>query len=100
MIDLNRIEGFDWDKGNREKNWLKHNVATGECEQIFFNAPLLLLPADPGRSPNELRYYALGQTDSDRNLFIVFTVRDNKIRVISARDMSREERSIYATTNP
>lgn len=100
MIDLNSIDGFDWDQGNREKNWLKHRVTTSECEELFFNLPLLLQQADPSRSQVELRYYALGQADSGRNLFIVFTVRNDKIRVISARDMSREERSIYATATP
>ena len=100
MIDLNRIDGFDWDKGNREKNWLKHRVATNECEEVFFNLPLLLQPADAAHSQVEPRYYVLGQSDSGRNLFIAFTVRNDKIRVISARDMSRKERSIYATANP
>ena len=99
MIDLNRIDGFDWDEGNREKNWLKHRVATGECEEVFFNLPLLLQPADVAHSQVESRYYVLGQTDLGRNLFIVFTVRKDKIRVISARDMSRNERSIYATAD-
>lgn len=100
MIDLNRIDGFDWDDGNREKNWRKHHVATGECEEVFFNLPLLLQQASPARSQAEPRYYALGQTDAGRNLFIVFTVRNDKVRVISARPMSREERTIYATANP
>jgi len=100
VIDLNRIDGFDWDKGNREKNWLKHRVATNECEEVFFNLPLLLQPVDAAHSQVEPRYYVLGQSDSGRNLFIAFTVRNDKIRVISARDMSRKERSIYATANP
>ena len=41
------------------------------------------------------RYYALGQTDARRLLFIVFTIRDDLIRVISARPMSRRERRVY-----
>jgi len=43
-----------------------------------------------------MRFYALGQTDMKRFLFIAFTVRNNLIRVISARDMSREERRVYS----
>jgi uncharacterized DUF497 family protein len=43
----------------------------------------------------EPRYYVLGRTNDERHLFIVFTIRKNKIRVISARDMSRKERRIY-----
>jgi uncharacterized DUF497 family protein len=46
-------------------------------------------------SESELRFLALGQTDTGRRLFIVFTARNDFIRVISARDMSREEQKIY-----
>ncbi|MGC1376062.1 MAG: BrnT family toxin [Anaerolineales bacterium] len=98
MIDLNSINSFDWDDGNREKNWLKHRVTTRECEETFFNLPLLLQPADAAHSQVEPRYYVLGHSDAGRSLFIAFTVRTDKIRVISARDMSRKERSIYYAT--
>lgn len=94
MIDLNQLTGFDWDAGNREKNWQKHRVSTGECEEVFFNLPLLLGDS-PGRSESETRYLALGQTNAGRLIFIAFTVRDEKIRVISARDMSEKERGFY-----
>ena len=50
---------------------------------------------DITHSKIEKRFYALGKTDSKRALFIAFTVRNNFIRVISARDMSRKERKVY-----
>jgi len=86
--------GFDWDEGNTSKNWLKHKVAPTECEQVFLNQPLVVQD-DLKHSQNENRYYALGQRDQKRTLFVVFTVRKNRVRVISARDMSRKERRIY-----
>ncbi len=86
--------GFDWDKGNIDKNWIKHEVSPSECEQIFFNHPLLIQD-DLVHSKIEKRFYALGKTDLKRRLFIVFTIRKNLIRVISARDMSRKERKVY-----
>jgi len=98
VINLNSIVGFDWDEGNREKNWLKHRVTTGECEEAFFNLPLLLQP-DQSHSQAELRYFVLGQTNVGRYLFIAFTVRNDKIRVISAREMSQKERAIYEQAN-
>ena len=98
MIDLSHITGFDWDENNREKNWKKHQVLAGECEEVFFNLPLLL-EADPPHSQKELRYYVLGHTIAGRRLFIAFTIREDKIRVISARDMSKKERSIYEQIN-
>lgn len=92
---LRQCEGFEWDEGNINKNWLKHKVSPAECEQIFFNRPLVIQD-DLRHSEVEKRFYALGRTDSKRNLFIVFTVRNKRIRVISARDMSRKEREVYS----
>jgi len=95
MIDLSAIIGFEWDAGNARKND-KHSVSTAEAEQVFFNAPLLLLE-DQAHSQAELRFHALGQTDDGRHLHITFTLRQSEalIRVISARDMHRKERSVY-----
>ena len=98
MIDLSKISGFDWNEGNSLKN-AKHSVSIAESEQVFFNAPLLLL-ADVKHSQQEPRFHALGKTDADRLLHITFTLRDQgkNIRVISARDMHRKERIIYEQT--
>ena len=86
--------GFDWDAGNILKNREAHRVSASECEQVFFNRPLVAAP-DTKHSQVEDRYYALGQTDAGRALFVVFTVRGSLIRVISARDMNRKERKEY-----
>jgi len=91
---LSQCTGFEWDEGNVEKNWLKHGVSQGECEEVFFNAPLLVV-ADEGHSAAESRFYALAQTDAGRGLFAVFTIRGALVRVISARDMSRREKKEY-----
>jgi uncharacterized DUF497 family protein len=88
------VSGFQWDQGNLDKNWLKHGVSPLECEQVFFNQPLVVVP-DLKHSQREERFYALGRTDTDRYLFVVFTVRGRRLHVISARDMNRKERSIY-----
>ena len=87
-------EGFEWDEGNLLKNWEKHRVSASECEQIFFNRPLVA-EIDEKHSKTESRVFALGITDAGRRLFIVFTIRSKKIRVISARDMNRRERKVY-----
>lgn len=88
------ITGFQWDKGNIDKNWLKHKVLHIECEQIFFNEPLIIAE-NAKHSQHEIRWFALGRTELDRKLFIVFTIRKNLIRVISARDMNKKERRTY-----
>jgi uncharacterized DUF497 family protein len=88
------ITGFDWDEGNVLKNWLKHKVSAGECEEIFFNEPVLIAD-DNKHSQIEKRYMALGRTNDKRQLTVIFTIRGNKIRVISARNQNLKERSFY-----
>jgi uncharacterized DUF497 family protein len=100
VIDWERISGFDWDNGNARKSADKHDVSQGEAEQAFFNEPLLMV-ADIRHSGAEARIHALGRTDDGRLLHVTFTLRARgaKIRVISARDMSRKERSYYEQKN-
>jgi uncharacterized protein len=93
---LSQATGFEWDAGNVEKNWRKHQVSAAECEQEFFNQPLIAAP-DVAHSEQEPRFFLLGQTDAARLLFVIFTLRGSLIRVISARDMSRKERKVYGS---
>lgn len=83
-------EGFDWDYGNANKNWHLHRVTDTECEEIFFNVPLIVA-LDIKRTSDEERFRALGRTEGNRWLYIAFTVRMGLIRVISARDMTKNE---------
>ena len=85
---------FEWDQHNVQKNWEKHKVTPSECEQIFFNQPLIFA-GDIKHSQTEQRFYVLGKTDLDRKLFVVFTIRNKKIRIISARNMNRKEKRSY-----
>ena len=94
MHPLSECLGFDWDAGNCGKNWTTHRVSDSECEEVLFNRPFVVR-RDLEHSRGEARFYALGQADRDRLLFVVFTIRGKLIRVISARDMTRKERRIY-----
>ena len=94
LIELVKCTGFDWDNGNLSKNWEKHKVAYWECEQIFFNRPLVAA-RDEKHSNYEIRFYVLGKTDLNRKLFVVFTIRNKLVRIISAKDMSRKEKQEY-----
>ncbi|MBM2814492.1 MAG: uncharacterized protein HW421_1254 [Ignavibacteria bacterium] len=95
-MEFDNIIGFEWDEHNINKNWIKHSVLFTECEEVFFNQPLLT-GIDDKHSISESRYYGLGKTSSGRLLFVVFTIRNDKIRIISARDMKKNERKIYET---
>ena len=91
---LGGVFGFQWDEGNSDKNLIAHKVENWECEQVFFNEPLLVLD-DPRHSRAERRWAAFGATDAGRLLVVVFTIRGKLVRVISARDMNKKERAFY-----
>ena len=96
MIELRRITGFDWDVENVRKSADKLAVSQPEAEQLFFRKPLWIA-VDMRHSQQEERFHALGQTAAGRLLHVTFTLREEgtKIRIISARDMSRRERRLY-----
>jgi uncharacterized DUF497 family protein len=94
MVVLESVTGFEWDEGNTQKSVEEHGVSNIESEEIFFNQPLIIVE-DVKHSQLEIRFHALGITNSGRLLFITFTIRRGKIRVISARDMHKKEKTIY-----
>lgn len=85
---------FVWDKGNIDKNLKKHGVTNKEAEEVFENKPLLV-SEDLKHLKVEKRFQALGRTDKGKLLFLSFMVRDDFVRIISARIMSRKERGKY-----
>lgn len=85
---------FDWDKNNKDKNWVKHKVDFRECEQVFLNRPFKIFP-DRRHSQKELRFLSFGVTNKGRKLTIIFTLRNQKVRIISARNQNRKERGVY-----
>src|SRR5687767_8806957 len=90
---LRGILGFEWDAENSGKNEKKHGVTDREAEEVFFNEPILIARSAGGG--DEVRYAALGKTLGARLLTVIFTLRDKRIRVISAGPMGRSEREIY-----
>jgi len=94
MIALPEPVTFAWDEGNERKNLEKHGVSAQEVEEVFFD-PRKKLLGDKFHSGKEDRYLLIGQTRRQRLLFVVFTIRDRRIRAISARDLNRKERDLY-----
>ena len=82
MLDLDQIEGFDWDDGNERKSEERHGVSQGEAEQVFFSAPLLVLE-DVKHSQGEPRFHALGKTDAGRLLHVTFARRAQGMKMPS-----------------
>ena len=94
-ITLKKPFSFQWDRGNELKNWIKHNVSAIEAEDIFYDNKRLLLEDSKHSSKDEKRFILVGKTQKRRMLVIAFTIREEKIRIISARDTNRKEEIIY-----
>ncbi len=86
---------FEWDKGNIDKNLKKHQITIQEAEELFSNEPFTIVEDVKHSTVIENRFQGLGKTNTNRKLFVVFTIRNDKIRIISVRDMSRKEEAIY-----
>lgn len=97
MFDLGSYKKFEWDKGNIDKSYKKHNISPNETEEVFLDDNLKIIK-DFKHSQKEERLIALGETIEKKKLFVVFTVRQSKLRIISARLMNKSERSYYEKT--
>jgi uncharacterized DUF497 family protein len=84
---------FDWDAGNSGKN-KKHGVEDSECEEVFFDQSKVTLK-DKVHSAKEDRFIVLGSTKRSRLIYLVFTLRNHRIRIISARDINKKEVHLY-----
>ncbi|MBI3290070.1 BrnT family toxin [Candidatus Microgenomates bacterium] len=95
-FDFSKTTGFEWDKANIE-HIKKHDINYRECEEAILSEPLIT-NNDETHSQIEERFRAYGKTNNKRLILIIFTIRNNKIRVVSARDQSRKERKEFQET--
>ena len=94
MRIFDEVVGFEWNDGNRDKNLVKHGVSSGECEEVFLDS-YKVVRKDSKHSSTEKRHVVIGKINQGRILFVSFTVRRDRIRVISARDVNKKERKYY-----
>lgn len=88
---------FHWDQWNAQKNELKHGVSSIEAESAFFDPFYKLFLDQKHSTAKEQRYILYGKSLENRVLMVGFTLRGNKVRIITARAASRKERAIYDT---
>ena len=88
---------FEWDAGNSTKSFQKHGVSCRESEEVFLERRFIPLGEQYQPQPPEPRYGVLGETHEGELLFVVFTLRNQRIRVISARPMNERERKFYGS---
>ncbi|MBI4059115.1 BrnT family toxin [Candidatus Microgenomates bacterium] len=94
MTDFKKLSGFEWDKGNLDKSYQKHNITPNETEEIFLDENVKI-EEDIKHQEQEQRFIAIGKTTENKILFVVFTVRSNQVRVISGRLANKKEREVY-----
>ena len=90
---------FEWDDRKARTNQAKHAVSFGEAATVFADARSLTIP-DPAHSKVEDRFIILGRSHQRRLLVVVYTERGDKVRLISARRASRNEREQYEEIDP
>lgn len=88
---------FEWDVGNSTKSIQKHGVSCEEAEEVFRERRFIPLGEQVQPQSPEARYGVLGETYEGKLLFVAFTLRNQRIRVISARPMSERERKFYGS---
>lgn len=86
---------FDWDQWNLQKNEKKHGVSCLEAESAFFDPKYFLAKDLKHSKATEERFLLYGKTSENRVLMVGFTRRGNKVRIITARAASRNERKLY-----
>ncbi len=91
-MEVGCVTGFEWDDGNR-LHCRKHGMEPAEIETVFQGAPRVA--PDRKHSDAEARFLAIGRTREGRAAFVVFTMRGNLIRPLSARYMHAKEVANY-----
>ena len=94
MVDLKKITGFEWDQGNIDKSYLKHGITTKDAEEVFLDKGIQI-KRDFKHHETEERFIAIGKNLKAKVLFVIFTMRYSKIRIISARTANKKERRMY-----
>ena len=85
---------FEWDEVKAKQNIAKHHVGFDEAKTVFNDVDTITID-DPDHSIEEERYIDIGQSELGRILVVVYTEREDKIRIISARNATNAEKKVY-----
>jgi uncharacterized protein len=83
---------FEWDPNKAAGNLRKHGVRFAEAATVFEDDAMLTMPDD---NPEEPRFVAIGMGSLGRILVVIYTIRGDRVRIISARKATRQEQSQY-----
>ncbi len=93
ILEIPEPIDFAWDAGNQNKSLKKHGITDQEAEETFSRDNLVI--PDQRHSKAEPRFGMYGQTNTGKILFIAFTTRSKRVRIISARLANKKERKTY-----
>ena len=85
---------FEWDSRKAIENFRKHQVQFEEAATVLGDDLSVTVP-DPDHSYSEFRFITVGMSNENRLLIVSYVERGEKFRIISARGLTRKERSIY-----
>ncbi|MFH1942593.1 MAG: BrnT family toxin [bacterium] len=85
---------FEWNQDKARQNFIKHGVSFEEASTVFNDSLSLTIP-DPLHSEDEERFILLGYSEKNRLLVVIHTDRNDRIRIISARQATKKEKSYY-----
>jgi hypothetical protein len=85
---------FEWDQEKAQSNLVKHGVSFEEAQTVF-DDPLYVDFYDPDHSENENRYIIIGMSSVGNILLVSYTERGDIIRIISARQVTKQELKAY-----
>jgi uncharacterized DUF497 family protein len=88
---------FEWDPGKAAGNLRKHKVSFTEAATVLGDF-LGATASDPDHSRDEHRYITVGLSSRGRLLMVAHAERRERIRIISARKLTRDERRVYEET--
>jgi uncharacterized DUF497 family protein len=89
---------FEWDPRKSESNMRKHDVSFNEAGTVFGDELTITVP-DPDHSDEEERYITIGWSNLHRLLMVAHADRGEKIRIISARELTKAEQKEYEEAN-
>ena len=85
---------YEWDPEKDRTNQAKHGVSFAEASTVFLD-PLQVTVVDERHSIGEFRFRTIGYTVTNRLVIVAHTDRDDRIRIITAREASARERRQY-----
>ena len=89
---------FEWDPEKDRQNWAQHGVSFDEASTVFGD-PFAVTIDDPDHSSEEYRLLTTGYSNQQRLIIVAHTDRDERIRIISARDVAAERRVMKKNQN-